>query len=97
MVLTQGGDVKWPIADGGDDSDVYVLHTGVWVTYVGNNPSEETIAKLGGSSFQDKTPGECLHRLLNMRKEGLLIPQYGIDRLRREDQQLTQNGFISPR
>lgn len=81
----------------GEDSDVYTLHTGVWVTYVSTTVSEDIIQKLGGTSFQDKTPGKCLKRLLDMREKGLLVPGYAITRLRREDAQLTQNGFISPR
>ena len=81
----------------GEDSDVYTLHTGVWVTYVSKTVSEDTIQKLGGSYFQDRTPLKCLQRLLDMREKGLLVPGHAITRLTKEAAQLARNEFISPR
>lgn len=46
------------------------------------------ISEFAGETFNDDTPGECADRLEKIRESGLLVPQYAIDELRREQEQL---------
>lgn len=43
-----------------------------------------------GGSFNDPSPGECADRLENLRALGYYVPQYAIDGLREEQQELNK-------
>lgn len=43
-----------------------------------------------GASFVDDTPGECADRLESLRAIGYNVPQYAIDRLRREQAEIAE-------
>ena len=58
-----------------EHSDVYVYAhvVGGWTTHI-----------VGEDAFSDPTPSDCADRLEGLRAKGYRVPQYAIDRLRRE-------------
>lgn len=51
-------------------------------------PLEPIGLKYDGKSFIEDTPGECADRLESLRAMGYNVPQYAIDALREEQQEL---------
>jgi len=73
------------------DCDVYVYQSERgWETHVAANKFADGPIDLphAGENFVDETPGKCATRLFYLRKIGYMVPQYAIDELHAEQDEM---------
>jgi hypothetical protein len=75
----------------GDDSDVYVFpdmltngYCCMGCTLTGSLPSSDELQGFGATEFRLDTPEEMLQHLLEHREAGDKVPDYAINRLKKE-------------